>query len=70
MILLNIRTHFEVFNVEPWNDIWTLQRLLPNTHMSNITLLPDRGILVEEFYKKNGFKETEIIIFLHKKLHL
>lgn len=36
--------------------------------IENITLLTDRGIPAEEFYKKNGFSEIERIIFLHKQI--
>lgn len=39
---------------------------LNHSNISNIILLTDRGIPAEEFYKKNGFKEIERIIFLHK----
>ncbi|MFJ7859139.1 GNAT family N-acetyltransferase [Peribacillus sp. NPDC097206] len=41
---------------------------LHGSHISNITLLTDRGIPAEEFYKKNGFEEIERIIFLHKNI--
>lgn len=43
---------------------------LHNSNISNITLLTDRGIPAEEFYKKNGFEEIERIIFLHKNIQL
>jgi len=36
--------------------------------ISNITLLTDRGIPAEEFYKKNGFEEIERLIFLSKNI--
>ncbi|WP_274309822.1 GNAT family N-acetyltransferase [Solibacillus daqui] len=36
--------------------------------IQNITLLTDRGIPAEAFYKKNGFEEIERIIFLSKDL--
>lgn len=36
--------------------------------IENITLLTDRGIPAEHFYKKNGFNEIERIIFLHKNI--
>lgn len=36
--------------------------------VENITLLTNRGIPAEEFYKKNGFSEIDRIIFLHKKI--
>lgn len=37
-------------------------------HISNITLLTDRGIPAEAFYKKNGFEEIERLVFLSKNL--
>ena len=43
---------------------------LHSSNISNITLLTDRGIPAEEFYKKNGFEEIERIIFLHKNIKL
>ncbi|HEY4622970.1 MAG TPA: GNAT family N-acetyltransferase [Solibacillus sp.] len=36
--------------------------------IQNITLLTDRGIPAEAFYKKNGFEEIERIMFLNKEL--
>ena len=36
--------------------------------ISNITLLTNRGIPAEKFYKKNGFEEIERLIFLSKKI--
>jgi len=36
--------------------------------INNITLLTDRGIPAELFYKKNGFKEVERLIFLSKNI--
>ena len=36
--------------------------------ISNITLLTDRGIPAEAFYKKNGFEEIERLVFLSKNL--
>lgn len=41
---------------------------LDNLNISNITLLTDRGIPAEEFYKNNGFEEIERIVFLHKNI--
>ena len=41
---------------------------LDNSDISNIILLTDRGIPAEEFYKKNGFKEIERIIFLQRNI--
>lgn len=38
------------------------------TSVSNITLLTDRGVPAEAFYKKNGFEEIERIVFLNKNL--
>ena len=43
-----------------------LIKSLENT--TNITLLTDRGIPAEAFYKKNGFKEIERLIFLSKNI--
>ena len=43
---------------------------LHSSNISNITLLTDRGIPAETFYKKNGFEEIERIIFLHKDIKL
>lgn len=37
-------------------------------NISNITLLTDRGIPAEAFYKKNGFEEIERLVFLSKNL--
>ncbi|OAB38359.1 GCN5 family acetyltransferase [Paenibacillus glacialis] len=36
--------------------------------IENITLLTNREIPAEEFYKKNGFNEIERLIFLHKRI--
>ena len=44
-----------------------LIKLLGND-ISNITLLTDRGIPAEDFYKKNGFEEIERLIFLSKNI--
>lgn len=41
---------------------------LHSNNISNISLLTDRGIPAEEFYKRNGFEEIERIIFLHKSI--
>ncbi|MEO4052819.1 GNAT family N-acetyltransferase [Solibacillus sp. CAU 1738] len=41
---------------------------LDNSNISNITLLTDRGIPAEEFYKKSGFEEIERLIFLSKNI--
>jgi len=46
-----------------------LQRLMKEidgTTISNISLLTDRGIPAENFYKKNGFIEIERLVFLSK----
>ena len=37
-------------------------------NISNITLLTDRGIPAEAFYKKNGFREIERLVFLSKNI--
>ncbi|GEN45236.1 GNAT family N-acetyltransferase [Alkalibacillus haloalkaliphilus] len=50
-----------------------LNHLIKELHsynISNITLLTDRGIPAEEFYKKNGFEEIERIIFMHRDIGL
>ena len=39
-----------------------------DNNTTNITLLTDRGIPAEAFYKKNGFKEIERLIFLSKDI--
>lgn len=36
--------------------------------ISNVALLTDRGMLAEEFYKKNGFKEIERLVFYSRDL--
>lgn len=47
-----------------------LNRLLRelDSTVKNITLLTDRGIPAEEFYKKNGFEEIERLVFLCKNI--
>lgn len=37
--------------------------------ISHLTLLTDRGIPAEAFYKKNGFAEIERLVFLSKKIN-
>ena len=37
-------------------------------NVSNMTLLTDRGIPAEAFYKKNGFEEIERLVFLSKNI--
>ena len=37
--------------------------------ISSVTLLTNRGIPAEIFYKKNGFEEIERMIFLRKKIN-
>lgn len=37
--------------------------------ISNLTLLTDRGIPAEAFYKKNGFAEIERLVFLNKNIN-
>lgn len=39
---------------------------LRNRNIYNMTLLTDRGIPAEKFYKNNGFEEIERLIFLYK----
>lgn len=36
--------------------------------IENVSLLTDRGIPAEAFYKKNGFKEIERLVFLSREL--
>lgn len=45
-----------------------LEASLITEGIENITLLTNRGIPAEEFYKKNGFSEIDRIIFLHKEI--
>lgn len=44
-----------------------IQALQPDA-IQNITLLTDRGIPAEAFYKKNGFEEIERILFMSKDI--
>ena len=44
-----------------------IQTLQPDT-IQNITLLTDRSIPAEAFYKKNGFEEIERILFMSKDI--
>ena len=39
---------------------------IEGTTITNISLLTDRGIPAEHFYKKNGFEEIERLVFLSK----
>lgn len=39
-----------------------------DNNISNMTLLTDRGIPAEAFYKKNGFEEIERLVFLSKNI--
>ena len=41
---------------------------LQSRNISSITLLTDRGIPAEDFYRKHGFEEIERILFLHKRI--
>lgn len=46
-----------------------LERLMDELHARSVThlsLLTDRGIPAEAFYKKNGFAEIERLVFLSK----
>ncbi|MDN4524096.1 GNAT family N-acetyltransferase [Fictibacillus fluitans] len=43
-----------------------LSKEISSSPITNISLLTDRGIPAEEFYKKNGFKEIERLVFLSK----
>lgn len=36
--------------------------------IGNITLLTDRNIPAEQFYKKNGFEGVDRLVFMHKRL--
>lgn len=45
-----------------------LESRLISEGVENITLLTNRGIPAEEFYKKNGFNIVDRIIFLYKKI--
>jgi aminoglycoside 6'-N-acetyltransferase I len=46
-----------------------LEKSLVNEVVENITLLTNRGIPAEEFYKKNGFSVIDRVIFLHKRIN-
>jgi aminoglycoside 6'-N-acetyltransferase I len=46
-----------------------LEKSLVNEGVENITLLTNRGIPAEEFYKKNGFSVIDRVIFLHKRIN-
>lgn len=41
---------------------------LAGSTIKNISLLTDRGIPAEEFYKKNGFEEIERLVFLSRNV--
>ncbi|WP_152656644.1 GNAT family N-acetyltransferase [Oceanobacillus sp. CFH 90083] len=43
-----------------------LEKVMDANRISTISLLTDRGIPAEEFYKKNGFKEIDRIVFLSR----
>lgn len=45
-----------------------LEEKLKMDGIENITLLTDRGIPAEIFYKKNGFTEIDRIMFLNKNI--
>lgn len=38
--------------------------------VGNITLLTDRGVPAEEFYKKNGFEEIERLVFYNRNIQI
>ncbi|MEC1261039.1 GNAT family N-acetyltransferase [Bacillus swezeyi] len=41
---------------------------MKESDITNISLLTDRGIPAEEFYKKNGFEEIERLVFLSRAI--
>ncbi|GGP08105.1 GNAT family N-acetyltransferase [Oceanobacillus neutriphilus] len=41
-----------------------LKKVIGSNGVATISLLTDRGIPAEEFYKRNGFKEIERLVFL------
>ncbi|MEK4300492.1 GNAT family N-acetyltransferase [Oceanobacillus sp. FSL W8-0428] len=41
-----------------------LKEIIGSNEVATISLLTDRGIPAEEFYKRNGFKEIERLVFL------
>ncbi|MFP7170342.1 GNAT family N-acetyltransferase [Terribacillus sp. 7520-G] len=45
-----------------------LDYLLQTTDTKTITLLTDRGLPAETFYKRNGFQEIERIMFLSREV--
>lgn len=45
-----------------------LMKELEASTVTNISLLTDRGIPAEEFYKKNGFEEIERLVFLSRDI--
>ncbi len=45
-----------------------LERGLTATGVSNITLLTNRNIPAESFYKRNGFNEIDRLVFMNKDL--
>lgn len=45
-----------------------LMEEIKGSSISNISLLTDRGIPAEAFYKKNGFEEIERLVFLSKEI--
>jgi aminoglycoside 6'-N-acetyltransferase I len=45
-----------------------LDRFLNEEGIRTVTLLTNRGIAAEEFYKKNRFKEINRIVFMAKKI--
>ncbi|WP_310550966.1 GNAT family N-acetyltransferase [Paenibacillus glufosinatiresistens] len=45
-----------------------LENTLKDESVSRITLLTDRGIAAEDFYRANGFEEIERLIFMNKEL--
>ncbi|WP_057490954.1 GNAT family N-acetyltransferase [Streptococcus orisasini] len=45
-----------------------LAQALEGRNVDNFALLTDRGMPAEEFYKKNGFKEIERLVFYSRDL--
>lgn len=43
-----------------------LKKIIDSNGVATISLLTDRGIPAEEFYKRNGFKEIERLVFLSR----
>ena len=45
-----------------------LMKKIESAEIKNITLLTDRGIPAEAFYKKMGFSEIDRLVFMNKNL--